>query len=101
MKKFSKRQQTLLVCALEGLYSYLSEQYDISWCNHVQCIIFGDLVEILQAEDKKNIAWFAKINLMERKIYLNIRRIVCDNIYTKRFIYLNYIEPTTALVLDF
>lgn len=102
MNKLSKKQQAVLECALDKLYTFLREKSNVKYNGSILCIVFNGLISLNQASTQDHIAWSADINLKERKIYLITREVKRQLINSERVYNLFYMgEKTTHFTLDF
>lgn len=82
MKNLSLIQQKLLECALEKLYAFLYTKYDVDYKGNIICMVYEDIVHLNQCSCPDRITWFADIVLKDRKIYISIREVERDKIYS-------------------
>lgn len=73
MNKLSKEQQTLLEHALEKLYTFLKEKYNVDYSGNINCRVYGQIIRLNQCSLQHYIAWEVNIWLKERRIYLITR----------------------------
>ena len=84
MKKLSKNQQAVLECALDKLYTFLKEKFNVNYKGSIHCIVYDNLVKLNQGSIQDNISWEVNIWLYERRIHIVTRKVECHTINSKR-----------------
>ena len=75
MKKLSKAQKMILERALDKLYTFLKEKFNVEYDGSVLFIVYDDIVRLQQCSIQNRVAWFTDISLKERKIYIITREV--------------------------
>lgn len=83
MNRLNKTQLNLLNFALDKLYSFLKRKYNVDYRGNILFIVYNDIIRLNQCSFPEGVAWFADIVLKDRKIYLSIRKVERDIIYSK------------------
>lgn len=84
MNRLSKVQQALLECALDKLYTFLKEKFNVNYKGSIHCIVYDNLVKLNQGSTQDYITWEVNIWLEERRIHIVTRKVECHTIYSKR-----------------
>ena len=102
MNKLSKTQLYLLECALDKLYTFLKEKFNVNYHGSIHCNVYDYLVKLHQCSPLDNIGWEVNIWLEERRIYIVTRKVECHTIYSKReYNTINMDSVPTTFNLDF
>lgn len=102
MKRLTKKQQTLLECALDKLYTFIKEEYKEDYFGENVFAVYNDIIRVQQCSIPPGIAWFADIELKYRKIHMSIRTAERDKIYSKRDYNLIYMSNNPKIhTIDF
>ena len=100
MRKLNKKQLTVLEHALNTLYAFLREKFNVKYTGYIFCVVYKDIVRITQCSTQDNIAWFVDIALKERKMHIITREVEGDTPYIECEYTLLYMssQPTTHTV---
>ena len=102
MNNLSKKQQAVLECALDKLYTFLREKFNVDYYGNNLFQVYGDVVCFTQCLLSERIVWFAKISLKNRKIFLSTREVEREIVYSKYNYSLFYIGSNLTMYdLDF
>lgn len=102
MRKLNKKQLTVLEHALNTLYAFLREKFNVEYTGKIFCVVYEDIVRITQCSTQDNIAWFVDIALKERKIYIITRKVEGDSVCPECDYTLFYMGSVpTTFQLDF
>ena len=75
MKRLSKTQLNLLECALDKLYTFLKEKFNVNYHGSVRCNVYYNLVKLHQCSPLEHVDWEVNIWLEERRIYIVTRKV--------------------------
>lgn len=80
MRKLNKKQLTVLEHALNTLYAFLREKFNVEYTGNIFCVVYEHLIRITQCSTQDYIAWEVNIRLEERKMYIVTRKVECDSV---------------------
>ena len=92
MKKFSKEQRELLESALDKLYTFLKEKFDIRYRGNHMIYVYGNIIELKQYSLLNHIAWYAIIDFEQRTIHIETHEVERESFHSKHWYSLHYMS---------
>lgn len=97
MNKLTKEQRALLEYALDKIYSFLEEKFNVKYRGNHMLIVCNNDVEFTQYSLKDRIAWFVFIDLELRTIHLVTREVERKSFHSKHWYSINYMSSQSDI----